>query len=226
MISALVGAIQVSLFAIPAKPGSTVFTQPDGSQILLSLQGDEFFHYLTNEQGEVVEKDADGFYRPKGAITHQQFLQRRRASKQRREAAVPHSRIGGFTPAPRGIVLVVQFADYSCVPSTTQASMSEMCNGDNYNYESNGTYIPQFDVYGPITLSKNRYYYGQNDEYGYDMHADEAIIEAAQYAAQNLGADFSLYDSNNDGDVDFIYMIYAGNVENVSGNPAELIWPH
>lgn len=239
MICALVGAIQVSLFAVPAKPGSTVFTQPDGTQIVLSLQGDEFFHYLTNEQGEVVEKDADGFYRPEGAITHQQFLQRRRASKQRREAAVPHSRIGGFTPAPRGIVLVVQFADYSCVPSTTQASMSEMCNGDNYNYDgaygsakkyfmdqSNGTYIPQFDVYGPITLSKNRYYYGENDEYGYDLHPDEAIIEAAQYAVQNLGADFSLYDSNNDGNVDFIYMIYAGNGENVSGNPAELIWPH
>ena len=239
ILCALVGAIQVSLFAIPSNPNPAVYTQPDGTQIVLSLQGDEFFHYLTNEQGEVVEMDADGFYRPKGTISHQQFLQRRKASKQHREAANPQSRVGGYTPAPRGIVLIVQFADFSCVPATTQESMNEMCNGDNYSYDgaygsakqyfidqSGGIYVPQFDVYGPITLTHNRSYYGENDENGYDMRVDEAVIEAAQYAQQNLGADFSLYDSNNDGNVDFVYLIYAGNGENVSGNPSYYIWPH
>ena len=238
LMCVLVCTIQV-LLAVPAKDGPAVFTQPDGTQIVLTLQGDEFFHYLTNEQGEVVEKDTDGFYRPQGTISHQQFLQRRRVSKTYREATVPHSRVGGYHPSPRGIVLVVQFADVPCVATTTQESISEMCNGDNYNYDgaygsakryfsdqSSGMFLPQFDVFGPIPLTHNRAYYGENDEYGYDMRAGEAVIEAAQYAHQYLGADFSLYDSDNDGGVDFIFMIYAGNGENVSGNPSEYIWPH
>ncbi|MBR4460290.1 MAG: hypothetical protein IKS26_02155, partial [Paludibacteraceae bacterium] len=164
--------------AVPASPKPAVFTQPDGTQIILTMHGDEFYHYLTNEQGEVVEKDADGFYRPTERLSHRGFLQRRSAAKQLREAAVEQKRVGGYTPAPRGIVVIVEFSDFSCIPATTQESMNEMCNGDNYTYggaygsarkyfldQSINTYAPVFDVYGPIRVSRTRAYYGQNDEY-------------------------------------------------------------
>ena len=233
------GLLSLAAWAAPAVPVPAVFTQPDGSQIVLTMQGDEFYHYLTNEQGEVVEQDADGFYRSVEKLPQQEFLKRRRAAKQQREAAWQQQRISGYTPEPRGIVLIVEFPDAPCQPATTQQSMNEMCNGDNYTFEgaygsarkyfldqSNNTYAPVFDVYGPIMLSKQRAYYGQNDAAGYDMHADEAVAEACIYAHDSLGADFSLYDSDNDGIVDFVYMIYAGNGENVSGMPSALIWPH
>ena len=239
LLSAFVCAIQLGLLAVPAAPLPKVYTQPDGTQIVLTLRGDEFYHYLTNEQGEVVEKDADGFYRPTEQISHREFLQRRRAAKQRREAATGQKRVGGYTPSPRGIVVIVEFADYSCLSSTTHESMSEMCNGENYNYDgaygsarkyfidqSNNTFAPTFDVYGPVRVSRPRAYYGENDDHGFDLHADEAVAEACIIAHDSLGADFSLYDLNNDGEVDFVYMIYAGNGENLTGMPQYLIWPH
>ena len=239
LTGALLCAIQMGLFAIPAASGSAVFTQPDGTQIVLTLQGDEYYHYLTNEQGEVVEQDADGFYRPVERLSHREFLQRRRASKQHHEAARGQARIGGFTPEPRGIVVIVEFSDVSCIASTTSESMNDMCNGENYTFggaygsvrkyfldQSNGTYAPIFDVYGPIKLSKTRAYYGQNDDAGYDLHPEEAVAEACIYAHDSLGADFSRYDSDNDGEVDFVYMIYAGNGENYTGVPSYYIWPH
>ena len=239
LLSAFICATQIGLLAIPAAPVPRVFTQPDGTQVVLTLRGDEFYHYLTNEQGEVVEKDADGFYRPTEKLSHREFLQRRRAAKQKREAASGQKRIGGYTPAPRGVVVIVEFSDFSCVPATTQESMDDMCNGENYTFEgaygsarkyfldqSNNTYAPIFDVYGPIRVSHTRAYYGQNDTGGYDMYPEEAVAEACIIAHDSLGADFSLYDSDNDGEIDFVYMIYAGNGENVTGMPASLIWPH
>ena len=238
-VGVLLCAIQIGLMAVPAYPGSAVYTQPDGTQLVLTLQGDEFFHYLTDETGQVMEKDADGFYRPKGTISHSQFLQRRKAAKQWRAQAQGQARVGGYSPFPRGIVVVVAFSDVPCQSFTTQESMNEMCNGDNYTFDgaygsvkkyfqdqSNGIFYPVFDVYGPITLSKTRAYYGQNDERGYDMHAEEAVAEACIYAHDSLGADFSRYDLDNDGEVDFVYMIFAGNGENYSGNPSEYLWPH
>ena len=80
LLSAFVCAIQFGLLAVPASPKPAVFTQPDGTQIILTMHGDEFYHYLTNEQGEVVEKDADGFYRPTERLSHREFLQRRSAA--------------------------------------------------------------------------------------------------------------------------------------------------
>ena len=238
MTGVLLCAMQIGLIAAPAQPGKTVYVQPDGTELVLELKGDEYYHYAVNEQGQVMEKGADGFYRPQGSIDHQTFLQRRRAAKMRREQARPN-RVGGYTPASRGIVVIVQFSDVSCLASTTSESMNEMCNGENYTFDgaygsarkyfreqSGGMYEPVFDVYGPITLSHNRAYYGANDENGYDMRPDEAVLEACQYADQHMGADFSQYDSDGDGYVDFVYMIYAGNGENISGMPEEYIWPH
>lgn len=234
------GLMSLTLFAVPAAPVPAVFTQPDGTQIVLTMQGDEFYHYLTNEQGEVVELGEDGFYRPVEKLSKHEFLKRRKAAKQQREAAWPQQqRVGGYTPSPRGIVVIVEFPDAHCQAATTTQSMNEMCNGDNYNFEgaygsakkyfldqSNNTYAPVFDVYGPIMLSKQRAYYGQNDAGGFDLYAEEAVSEACIFAHDSLGADFSLYDSDNDGVVDFVFMIYAGNGENVTGMPSALIWPH
>ncbi len=46
--------------AVPAKPGFRTYTQSDGSQILLELVGDEFFHYFMTQDGLPVERDEHG----------------------------------------------------------------------------------------------------------------------------------------------------------------------
>ena len=81
-VALLVGALHI-LSAVPAYPGKIRVTQPDGSVITVRLHGDEWFHYITDESGQVVARDADGFYRPASKPTREQF---REAAEMRRSA--------------------------------------------------------------------------------------------------------------------------------------------
>ncbi len=142
------------------------------------------------------------------------------------------------TLASHGLVLLVQYKDVKFDSASTQSSMNEMLNGANYDYDgatgsvrkyfsdqSNGLYVPDFDVVGPITVSRNMAYYGQNDSSGDDLHAAELINEACSIANARFGVDFSQYDSDGDDNVDFVYVIYAGYAE-AQGADENTIWPH
>ncbi len=151
------------------------------------------------------------------------------------------------TGTQRGIVLLVQFADVKFYEKTTQESMNEMLNGNSYDFEgatgsvkqyfydqSNGKFNIEFDVVGPITVSQNSAYYGENrtasDYYGNsgtreDAYIGKLINEACSIADAQHGVNFSNYDSDSDGEVDFVYMIYAGYGENVGNNPSNYLWP-
>ena len=48
--------------AVPADPTPGQVTQPDGTKLTVVLHGDEFFNYLTTEDGYTVVKDAAGYY--------------------------------------------------------------------------------------------------------------------------------------------------------------------
>jgi M6 family metalloprotease-like protein len=82
----------------------------------------------------------------------------------------------------------------------------------------------QLDVYGPVTLDNNYAYYGQDyGGEGNDRYSGDVIIEACQKMDSEI--DFSQYDWNNDGDVDFVYVVYAGKGQ-ADGGDANTIWPH
>ena len=104
--------------------------------------------------------------------------------------------------------------------SYNKASFRNYGSVSQYFYDmSRGTYTPQFDVVGPYQLSSPSAYYGkgQNDN-------ASALIKAACTAANNDGVDFSQYDADNDGDVDLVYIIYAGYPASMSANVND-IWP-
>jgi M6 family metalloprotease-like protein len=83
-----------------------------------------------------------------------------------------------------------------------------------------GQYNPQFDVVGPYTLSQSYAYYGKNN----DANVGEMIRDACKMADED-GVDFTQYDNDNDGKVDFVYVLYAGYGE-ADGGPANTVWPH
>ena len=58
----VVGAVCLLANATPADPTPALVTQPDGSQLTVVLHGDEFFNYLTTEDGYTVVKNAAGYY--------------------------------------------------------------------------------------------------------------------------------------------------------------------
>lgn len=87
-----------------------------------------------------------------------------------------------------------------------------------FNDCSDGLFKPQFDVYGPYTLSKNMSVYGAGDD-----RMDLFIPQVCALA--NAEVDFSEYDQDGDGYVDLVYVIYAGYSANWTQNGSDCIWP-
>lgn len=65
LLSALIltGAGATEVFAGPADPRPVNVTQPDGSSLRIRDGGDEYFRFTMTEEGYLVIKDNDGFYR-------------------------------------------------------------------------------------------------------------------------------------------------------------------
>ena len=87
-----------------------------------------------------------------------------------------------------------------------------------------GKYTPVFDLIGPVQLSKKAKYYGENDYYDNDLHADEMVAEACNLA-EDL-ADFTLYDQDGDGKLDAVVIIYAGQGEVYGVSNQEAVWAY
>ena len=221
--------------AVPARPGLIRHTQPDGSVIMIRVNGDEFCHWVTDASGNILEMDADGYYRP---ATQAQIKARRAAGRMRRAAA---DKVRRLSPAKSGIasgtdkhflVVLLSFDGTDFRISDPQTAFTNLMNEtgysdnggtgsvrDYYSDNSHGVFIPTFDVAGPYLVSKSASYYaGSNGT----ENAEEAFYEACQQA--NSDVDFSNYDSDGDGLVDTIFFYYAGY--NQAEGAANTIWPH
>ena len=136
--------------------------------------------------------------------------------------------------SPRSLVVLVEYTDVKFTKENPQQLFNDMCNKDGFNVDgatgsisdyfkmcSNGKFTPQFDVYGPVTLSHPMSYYGNND--GNEMYAHKMVVEACQLLDDEI--DFSVYDTDGDGSIDNVYVFYAGYGE-ADGGPEESVWPH
>ena len=136
----------------------------------------------------------------------------------------------------RGIILLVQFSDVKFKSSNPQKLYTDFMNKegfsefahngsvrDYYIHNSMGKFTPTFDVYGPITIPGSRESYG-NTLTG-NKGAKQAMQEALDTLVKRGGIDFSMYDKDKDGFVDFFFMLFAGIGAANSGNK-NAIWPH
>lgn len=137
-----------------------------------------------------------------------------------------------------GLILLVNFANVKMLEEHTVEVFDRKMNEEGctlYNAtgsardyfidQSWGQFQPTFDVCGIIELDNNFSYYGRNNGFGQDEVAQLMIKEACEKAHNQMGVDFANYDYDNDGYVDFVYVIFAGYAESY-GAPAETIWPH
>ena len=243
----IVCAVAASAMAVPAKRGWQTRVQADGTTIEVQQFGDEFYHYMINREGQQV-REVNGMFVEVGEAPTPAVAKARRAKavarRQRKDV--------GTTPnlAPKGIVILANFSDKSMQSSHTNATFDELCNSTNctvnsgypsaaqyFADQSNGSYRPEFNVFGPVTLSQTLDYYGHNidgdgnptdisdPEQAEDQYATDAVIEACILANQQYTINWADYDSDNDGYVDFVYVIYAGQGE-ADGGAANTIWPH
>lgn len=227
-------------FAVPAKPGLTrLLTLSNGSTVMATLVGDEHGHYWQGTDGKNYQQIS-------GTTTYQEVnsqeviqraQQRRAQANQRRVRRMAPQRVGNvgsITGDKKGIIILVNFKDDSF--TATQNDFYKLANQQNYNSgnykgsmydyfyaQSEGQFRLTFDVVGPYTVSNNCSYYGGNDSSGNDSHPAEMVIEALKLADQDVN--YADYDWDRDGEVEQVYVVYAGKGE-ADGGADETIWPH
>lgn len=159
-----------------------------------------------------------------------------------RASSLPQSGMGTFSTSfpstgnVKVLVILVEYSDVKFKLSKPHEYFDNMLNkpgfsdydatGSAYDYfrdQSNGRFHPQFDVLGPVSLPNKRSYYGANDKYGDDKHPEEMVIDAVKLLDPTV--DFSVYDNDNDGVIDNVYVFYAGLGE-ASSYVEETVWPH
>ena len=136
-------------------------------------------------------------------------------------------------------VLLVQFKDEKF--TYTKEDFNNILNTKDYVYEnpiansigsardyflaqSDGKFRPNFIVTDVVTLDNDMSYYGGNDNSGDDKKPTYMVKEGIR-KADAAGFDFSVCDNNGDGEVEFVYCIYAGFSESY-GADANTVWPH
>lgn len=237
--------------SVPAKRGVwRTVTLSNGLTIKVRLCGDEHAHWWQAEDGSCFDVDSLG----KGkAVVPQELMSKarsrmaaRRQAARRANAKKASQRIatngntGKFQGQRHGLIILVNFADSKFNTSKfgpTQTLYSRIANEANYgenNFkgsisdyfkaQSGGQFLLDFDVAGPVTLPNDYSYYGQNDDDGYDKRPKEMVREACQ--AVDGSVDFSKYDWDGDGEVEEVFVVYAGNGEHDTTNKPNLIWPH
>jgi len=246
----LLCAVAVTASAVPARRGPILRTTEDGSLKTVYLHGDAFSHHMTDLDGVWLDERT---LQPMSEEAKAARIEVNSTRAQARR--IQQANKTGKAPnlAPRGLLILVNFKNKEFV--TPYDTILNMLDGDNftrkyeYDYEyqereggpvktehvsvtssgsarkyffdqSYGYYNPTFDVVGPYTLSKDYSYYGKND----DANVGLMIKEACQLADE-AGADFTLYDNDKDGKVDFVYVLYAGYGE-ADGGPENTVWPH
>jgi M6 family metalloprotease-like protein len=237
---AIVSVITMMAYAVPARRGWQTRTQADGTTIEVQQMGDEFYHYMINREGQQV-REINGMYEIVGEAPTPEVAKARHAkAKARRQRKAV-----GTEPylAPKGLLILANFSDSKYKATNTYAVMDSLINAKNcqvnkygtekfpsaaqyFSQQSRGSYNPVFDVYGPVTLSQKVSYYGTDgSEEGDDQYAANAIVEACKLADAAYDINWSDYDWNNDGEIDFVYVIYAGKGQ-ADGGAATTIWPH
>lgn len=94
---------------------------------------------------------------------------------------------------------------------------------DYFLAQSNGQFELDFDVVGPVTMSKNYGYYGNDGA----CQKDEKVYEMIKEACDGIKDQVNLknYDWDGDGEADQVFFLYAG-LGQASGGSAGTIWPH
>ena len=158
---------------------------------------------------------------------------------------VPATRASVSSPITKGEMLVpvllVEFSDMKF--SFTKGDIDKLLNEENYKYnfmnihttygsardyfidQSEGQFVPEFVVADIVTLSHPMAYYGGNtsSQGGSDKNPQGMLREAIGLADSKMN--FAQFDNDGDGNVEFVYCIYAGYSEAV-GADSNTVWPH
>jgi len=107
------------------------------------------------------------------------------------------------------------------------AAGSEGAISEYFRDQSEGQFVPQFVIIGPVELDSSFVYYGEGQS---DKHINQFYSESLTKAQATYGNDWSQFDNDGDGKVDMAFFIYAGpgaNAVSEEDDPLadSYIWP-
>lgn len=164
-----------------------------------------------------------------------------KANKVRREPMTPDNSLLPSLGKHKILVILVEFSDVEFSVENPKATFDKYLNGKElFNKETDpemgqnyagvakyfkdmsfGKFEPEFEVYGPVNLGKPLATYGA----GYSSQENMGLLLTDACTAVDDEVDFTQYDSNDDGNIDLIYIIYAGFSQSIAGNSTDCIHP-
>lgn len=164
-----------------------------------------------------------------------------KANKVRREPMTPDNSLLPSLGKHKIPVILVEFSDVEFSVENPKATFDKYLNGKElFNKETDpemgqnyasvakyfkdmsfGKFEPEFEVYGPVNLGKPLATYGA----GYSSEENMGLLLTDACTAIDDEVDFTQYDSNDDGNIDLIYIIYAGFSQSIAGNSTDCIHP-
>ena len=164
-----------------------------------------------------------------------------KANKVRREPMTPDNSLLPSLGKHKIPVILVEFSDVEFSVENPKATFDKYLNGKElFNKETDpemgqnyasvakyfkdmsfGKFEPEFEVYGPVNLGKPLATYGA----GYSSEENMGLLLTDACTAVDDVVDFTQYDSNDDGNIDLIYIIYAGFSQSIAGNSTDCIHP-
>lgn len=224
----------LAAYAVPASPAFFDRELADGSIVSVRTVGDEYFHFYEDGTGRRFVADPSGYLVAADAsdlkAREETANKRRAASKRKINTSYP------TLGKSKALVILVNFADNSFTIPDPQQTFHRMLNEEGFSEygatgsardyflaSSSGQFDIEFDVYGPVQLPGNMAYYGAESYRGHDSYPEEMVINACIQLDEKI--DFTEYDRDGDGEIDNVYIFYAGRGQASGGNP-NTIWPH
>ena len=227
--------------------GYSLFCRDDGAYVYAQLNDEGQLAPTALLAHDAAERTAEerSYVERVGRLIPQmtaQAAQMRRNNRAAQARALSQSRAPLYDYSKfRGLVLLVEYNDCSFTYNDYASIMEEMINADDYTGNSrtnisesgirctgsvrdyyrdnsNGQFVPSFDVVGPVKVNRSQYE-AQGTQNGIQLMVDACT------AADSL-VNFKDYDVDGDGKVDMVYFIFAGLASYVQGNDSRLLWPH
>lgn len=245
-------AVGITAIAIPAQKGAKrPIKLADGTTVLAELKGDEFRSYWQTDDGKCFIMNSDNHLFDEVNIKYfspnseqNRIVANKKRISRIRKAQIAKTTIGGehqpYIGKKKGLIILAEFKNKKFKSNHNNAYYNDLANKEGFSTayghvgsvrdyffdQSNGQFELDFDVVGPVSLPNNYAYYGAHTKDGSnDSKPGTMVAQACKLAYEKFGVNYADYDWDEDGEVEQVYVLYAGQGE-AAGGDEDTVWPH
>ena len=212
---------------------------PDGCSLVQDAEGwwcyarYDYYGHRLNTGEHAGDPDTPGEVVAASRSIPYSLLRQRRTARVRRTLPLrsrerARTRAGETGGVRHGLIILAQFPDREFQYGRDQ--FETLINGSGagsalsyFKDQWKDAYTFRFDITEAVTLPQGYAYYGANNEDGEDEKAPEMIRDACEAVGPDIN--FADYDNDGDGEVDCVFVFFAGPNES-EGAGDNFIWPH